>query len=224
MIFGSRCIFCEQIKKKQEFEFCYRFIGICRNCMSEIEKEKIMRIFDVRKPLSMVIPCTHYAGKVRHAMYQYKFENNRAYKKLLSYVSAKKLEKWTQLKDFDAIVTLPISKARMNERGYNQSVFMAQTVSEMFNIPQHDEYLKRIKNVQKQSSLKNVERIMNISGANEASPEVRGKNIILADDIYTTGATMTEAARALKNAGANVIAGVVFAAVKCKSYNENIFW
>lgn len=224
MIFGKRCIFCEETKKKADCVFYDRFIGICCDCMDEIDSEKVVRILDVRKPLSAVIPCTHYVSKVRHAIHQYKFENDRAYEKALSYLAARKLAKWTQLSGFDAVVTLPVSDSRMNERGYNQSLFMGKVVSDLFRVPQHNEYIKRIRDTKKQSTLKNVERVMNISGAYEASDEVKGKNIILIDDIYTTGATMAEAARMLRNAGAEVIVGVVFTAVVQKKRNENIIW
>ncbi len=224
MIFGKHCIFCDETKKKSDCVFDYRFIGICVDCMNRLEGEKVVRILNTRKPLAMLIPCTHYVTEVRHALHQYKFKNDRAYEKALSYLAVKKLEKWTQLKEFDAVVTLPVSKERMNERGYNQSHFMGNAVSELFAVPRHDEYIRKVKNSKKQSSLKSVERVINISGAYEVSPEAAGKNIILVDDIYTTGATMTEAARALKNAGAEVVVGVVFTAVAHKKHNENIFW
>lgn len=224
MIFGKRCIFCERTVKKADCEFHYRFVGVCRDCMNEIEREKIVRILDVRKPLAMLIPCTHYMPKVRHALHQYKFENDRAYAKVLAYIAKRKLAKWKELSRFDAVVTLPVSESRMRERGYNQSLFMGEAISEQFGVPEHNEYIKRIKNTKKQSELKSVDRVINISGAYEASPEVRDKNIIVVDDIYTTGATMTEAARAFKNAEADVIVGVAFTAVKLKKRNENIVW
>jgi len=224
MIFGKRCIFCNETKKKDDCEFNYRFIGICSSCMNKIESEKAVRIIDVRKPLSAVIPCTHYTEDVRYALHRYKFANDRAYEKAMEYMAKKILSKWSQLSRFDAVVTLPLSKQRMTQRGYNQASFMSDVVSDLFRVPKHDEYIKKIRDTKKQSNLRNVERVLNISGAYEASTEVEGKNIILVDDIYTTGATMTEVAKTLKAAGAKVIVGVVFASVKQKKRNENIVW
>lgn len=224
MIFGKYCILCEKFYKKEDCEYYYRTVCVCKGCTEEFMSNKVARILDVRKPLSMVIPCAYYNDKIRNALHQYKFENDRAYKNILAYLAERRLEKWQQLYDFDAVVVVPISKTRMRERGYNQSSFIADEISRIFNVPIHDEYLIKVKNVQKQSKLKNVERAINIRDAYESGADLNGKNIILVDDIYTTGATMSEAARTLKNAGAEVIVGVVFAAVLRKKHNENIFW
>ena len=142
MIFGKRCIFCERTVKKQDCIYYYRFVGVCCDCMKEIDNQHTVRILDTHKPLAMLIPCTHYVDKVRYALHQYKFENDRAYANVLKNVAKAKLTKWKELSGFDAVVVLPVSKSRMCERGYNQSLFMGDAVTELFGVEQHNEYIK----------------------------------------------------------------------------------
>lgn len=111
------------------------------------------------------------------------------------------------------IVPIPLHHCRERERGFNQAKLLAEIIARHFNLPLIDG-LKRIKNNEPQVKLKDFEkRIKNISDCFEIkNPEiVKGKNIILIDDVFTSGATMNEAARILKKNGSGKIIALVLA-------------
>lgn len=111
------------------------------------------------------------------------------------------------------IVPIPLHRCRERERGFNQAKLLAEITARHFNLPLIDG-LKRIKNNEPQAKMKNSEkRTKNISGCFEIkNPEaIRGKNIILIDDVFTSGATMNEAARILKKNGSGKIIALVLA-------------
>jgi predicted amidophosphoribosyltransferase len=96
-------------------------------------------------------------------------------------------------------------------RGYNQSEEIAKVIAEILKIPLDSETLKRVRNTTPQTELKSKEeRAKNVYGC-FAAKNISGKAVIIIDDVYTTGATMREAARALKAAGARQVIGVAVA-------------
>lgn len=111
------------------------------------------------------------------------------------------------------VVPIPLSKSRLKERGYNQAELIAKHLSFLQRLNLCADALIKIKDTPAQVSVKNrKERLKNLEGAFAIkNPElVEGKNIILIDDVSTTGATLKEAKKTLKSAGAKkVIAFVV---------------
>ncbi|MEK7555309.1 MAG: ComF family protein [Patescibacteria group bacterium] len=113
------------------------------------------------------------------------------------------------------IIPIPLHPQRKRERGFNQAELLAKFVSDNLNLEMIDG-LKRIKNTEPQSKSKNREsRLKNISGCFKINPlaeiNVKNKNIILVDDVFTSGATMNEAIKILKSNGAKKIIALVLA-------------
>jgi len=108
---------------------------------------------------------------------------------------------------FDFIMPIPLFSTRLRERGYNQSQLLAEPIAQKYSIPLSLRHLTRVRNTEHQTFLKEKERWTNIQGAFRISnpAEVSGKNILIIDDLLTTGATASEAARTLKAAGAAVV-------------------
>lgn len=111
------------------------------------------------------------------------------------------------LSDFgqvDIIVPVPLHQKRYKERGYNQAKLLCDSISEMTSLPTSDKLLERKIETETQTGKSKEERKANVVGAfvvtNKA--EVKGKNILVVDDVFTTGATTNECARVLKRAGA----------------------
>ena len=114
----------------------------------------------------------------------------------------------------DLIVPVPLSEARLKERGFNQAAELAKPAAAILKIPYAENVLLRTKNTNRQTELKgNLERIANVSGAFEASEEwdLKGLTVIVIDDVATTGFTLHEAAMALYDAGASKVLCVAFA-------------
>lgn len=114
------------------------------------------------------------------------------------------------------VVPMPLSRRRQNWRGFNQADAISRVVADTLDIaiaPTREAWLQRIKERKEQAKLNFEERLENINGAfvvPRAAP-VSGTRIILIDDVLTSGATMFEAARTLREAGVKEVLGAVVA-------------
>jgi competence protein ComFC len=118
------------------------------------------------------------------------------------------------IEQFDIIVPVPLFPSRLRERGYNQSRLLAEPIAQKYHIDLSLKNLVRVRNTRHQTLLSEKERWTNIHGAFRIkhSAEFSGKNILIVDDLLTTGATASEAARTLKGAGAETV-GVLTLAI-----------
>ncbi|MDD4731208.1 MAG: ComF family protein [Desulfovibrio sp.] len=110
-----------------------------------------------------------------------------------------------------AVVPVPLHKKRLRWRGYNQSLELAQPVARTAGLTLLPDGLRRLRHTPPQSTLKGRERRTNLRGAFAASPEVGGRRVLLVDDVCTTGATLHECARALRQGGAVAVDVLVLA-------------
>lgn len=111
------------------------------------------------------------------------------------------------------IMPVPLHPRRLRERGFNQAEIIAKIIAQKTNLSLSADALQRMKYTGQQAKLAADERSRNLEGAFIwALPYPPPDNVILADDVYTTGATMNECARILKRAGARRVWGVVLAA------------
>ncbi len=115
---------------------------------------------------------------------------------------------------YEGLLPVPLHTAKRRERGYNQSLLIAQGVSSVTGLPVLASILRRQKYTKSQTAMNAVERRHNVAGAFTIPPRfragVRGKSFLLVDDVITTGATVSACAEVLGNFGA---AGVVACAV-----------
>lgn len=103
---------------------------------------------------------------------------------------------------FDAVVPMPLHRARHSRRGYNQALLLARPVARRLGLPLHPTWLRRVRPTMAQATLGRKERLHNLAGA-FAAPRLSGHpRILLIDDVMTTGATLSAAARALHESGA----------------------
>ncbi len=110
------------------------------------------------------------------------------------------------------VIPVPLHWLRRLTRGYNQSEALAGSLARRLGLPCRPRWLRRIRHTPKQTSMTPAQRRENVRGAFSARsrPDLRGKTVILVDDVLTTGTTASEAARALKTAGAaSVIVAVL---------------
>ena len=123
-----------------------------------------------------------------------------------------KIKEEIDFKDY-VVVPTPLHKIKFNRRGYNQSELIAAEVAKHLNLETASDLILKTKPTKDQASLKEEIRNENVKGAFIClKPEsVSGKKILLVDDVYTTGATMNECARILKQAGAAEVWGLVIA-------------
>ena len=111
------------------------------------------------------------------------------------------------------LIPVPLRNSKKRERGFNQSEEIAKELSKFFKIPYQFNNLIKIKKTQPQIELKRKERAKNVKDSFKLkNPQmVQEKTIFLIDDVFTTGATMEECARVLKEAGAKKVWGIAVA-------------
>ncbi len=109
------------------------------------------------------------------------------------------------------IIPLPLHGSRLKWRGFNQAELIAQKISELSGIPMRTNLLARLKKTKVQAELKDDERIINVKSAFSALQDLRGRKIIIIDDVATTRSTLNQACIALKQSGATEVWGWVFA-------------
>ena len=111
------------------------------------------------------------------------------------------------------LVPVPMDMKKMKNRGYNQSQELAKELAKTLKIPVISNNLVKIKRTLPQVDLKAKEREANLKGAFlvKNTPEIKNKKIFLVDDVYTTGSTMEECARVLRDAGAKQVFGIAIA-------------
>ena len=121
-----------------------------------------------------------------------------------------------------ALVPIPLARKRLRERGYNQSDVLARALARQWRTPVLRELLVRTRETPTQTALTPGTRLANVAGAfetrnaelgtgNSSAFRLPSSTLILVDDVFTTGATLAEAARALEQAGANTVCGITFA-------------
>ena len=114
--------------------------------------------------------------------------------------------------EIESIVPVPLGKGRMAERGYNQVTFLALPLALSMGLPYRPGALHRVRETRSQVGLSAAERRENVRGVFQANPDqVRGRIVLVVDDVATTGATVNSAASALLAAGAARVYGLTLA-------------
>ena len=117
--------------------------------------------------------------------------------------------------DYSIIIPVPLHIERLRERGFNQALILAKAIGKKYSIPVNFSLLKRTKSTLTQTGLDKSQREKNIRGAFTVTDkaQAKGKNIILIDDVYTTGATLNQCAKTLIKAGAGKVAALTLSRV-----------
>lgn len=146
-----------------------------------------------------------YSTLLQNSLFQLKYgkrqEYGTFYGEFAAYYSREKIEKWK----IDIIMPIPLHPRRLEKRGYNQAGVLAEALGKKLGIPVDEKNLKRRKNTKPQKELNHRERQKNMKNAFIVRKKLKEENILLVDDIYTTGSTIEEAAKELKKAGAQNI-------------------
>ncbi|MCI9178023.1 MAG: ComF family protein [Clostridia bacterium] len=183
---------------------------LCKECKEELEKEKIIVSKIEKQPSEYIIEHCYlfcYEGDIRQKILQYKFQNKAYLSKMFSEFFVKNEKVCRFLKKYDIIISVPMSKKKKSQRGYNQSELIAKQISKYTKISFQNQVLIKYKENHTQSTLSKKQRFENVKNVYKIQNEqkIKEKNILLFDDIYTTGATVKECAKVLKQAGAKNI-------------------
>lgn len=135
-----------------------------------------------------------------------------SYYRVFARLLADKIKNTEELPNIDVILSVPLHKKKEQKRGYNQAYLITKELGRLLKTQEKSHVLKRIKNTESQSLLPKYKRQSNVKGAFLVvyPSQIEGKNVLLVDDIITTGSTLNECSRILKEAGAkNVFVAVL---------------
>lgn len=139
-----------------------------------------------------------YDDATSKAIQKFKYNMDTTYSKALGLI----ISSYSDLKSFDMVIPVPLHIKRLRERGFNQSLLLARAVGKRHRITVDPFALKRTRWTVPQVNLSGKERKLNVKGAFEVQKDVKGKRVLLVDDVYTTGATVRECSKVLKKSGA----------------------
>jgi len=206
---------------------------ICNKCIKDIEIVREPFCPECRTPTSLgefcdkcrsqfsldgVMVCAKFEeGVLREAIHEFKYNFIFDIGEFLGVIMAEKIESFfkdTQHSFGDVghliIVPVPLHKKRIQFRGFNQAEILAGKISSRLNVDLNKKNLKRVLYTSPQAELSREQRLVNVKKSFVwTGGSLSEKNILLVDDVTTTGSTLEECAKTLKDAGAEIVWGIV---------------
>ena len=189
---------------------------MCLDCLKEIGKSRTL--FNNQKDSKRDAISIHpiywnqftnlyeFTSKIQELIHSLKYESNHRIIKFLIQFGMN--NQWKMLlNNYTLILPIPLFHARRRERGFNQSSIIGKHIAKLFSKPFNNKLLKRIKFTPTQTQKNREERLKNITSAFICSQpqKIRGKNIVLIDDVLTTGSTANECCKQMKYKGTGKI-------------------
>lgn len=209
LVFPPVCPGCQSIGQRW-CEDCQKSIThlppeICQVCGEPSHQILCKRCTASRPELVHIRSWAVFKQPVRNALHTLKYRKNISLGQSLAESIAPDLNKFHW--PIQVVIPIPLSEKRQHERGYNQAALIARPLSQLIdNLEYQPRGLHRARHTRSQVGLSIEERKQNLKNAFVASPRlVADKNILLIDDVCTTGATLNEAANALLQVGAKSV-------------------
>lgn len=211
LLYPRTCPFCGKVNRSGICEECKEKLPYireprCKKCGKPVRGDTEEYCHDCRKR-----PHNYEQGRslwlhqtpVMESIYQFKYDHKKVYAEAYAKEMVRCFEALIREWNIDLIVPVPLHKKRRRKRGYNQAELIAGKLGEMLAIPVDSELLVRVKNTKPQKQLNDRERHRNLKHAFQVTKRsVCAENILLIDDIYTTGNTIDYAAEMLKQESA----------------------
>jgi len=214
----SRCAICRQWPAEPVCETCItRFahpVPRCSTCALPVP-EGVLRCgacIQSPPPLTRCLSAVDYAWPWRDLVARFKFRQQPGWDRQLAWLMRSATGAEDALHDADGVLPMPLSRERLAERGYNQSWLLARRLAPDKADPH---LLLRIRHTPAQRTLPRSGRLANLQGAFAVNPlragEVRGRRLLLVNDVMTSGASLHTAAQVLLQAGATQVIALVLA-------------
>lgn len=214
LLYPHVCPFCgnievEKICKKCQKKLIYIQEPRCKKCGKPIGNVQKEYCRDCEERIKNGI-CWFEEGRslwvhrppVSYSVYQFKFQNRRVYASFYAEEWQKYYGGIIRRWKIELLVPIPMTRKKERKRGYNQAYLLAKELSKDTGIPVAKNGLKRIRTTKAQKTLSKDQRKKNPAGSFRASEKMKWpESVLIVDDIYTTGNTVNEAAKTLKNAG-----------------------
>lgn len=181
------CLKCGKPLLMEESEYC----GDCRRKKHMFRQGRAPFVYD---------------RLMRESIARYKYSGRREYASFYAEEILRKCAREAVFWKGEVLVPIPLHPSRRRKRGYNQAALLARELSKRCGIPVDEKLLFRTRKTRAQKELNDQERLTNLKNAfSVREGNIPYKNIILIDDIYTTGSTIDEAARVLKENGVQTV-------------------
>lgn len=186
---------------------------ICAKCFYQLPltdfflhaDNPVEKTFWGRLPIKAAGSWVYFSKKspIQHMLHALKYKGNDLCGIHLGKSIGHALQESVRFANLDGIIPLPLYAAREKQRGYNQSMMIAQGIAEIIHLPIWDESVRRNRPTASQTKKTRAERWQNMFEGFEVikNPMIQDKNILLVDDVITTGASLEACGQCLVNAG-----------------------
>ena len=199
--------------------------GLCLRCLHELpltgfesqENNPVEKLFIGRLPIRSAMAIYYFSKHsiMQRVMHEIKYKGNQDLARQMGRLMGNVLNRPGSI-DPDAIIPLPLHTKKQKARGYNQAELIAEGIAEMLKVPLLNKAVIRTEHTETQTKKGRIERWQNMEGKFQlTAPElVRGKHILLVDDVITTGATLESCGEELLKGGAELTIACLGVAVK----------
>ncbi len=216
--FPPRCPFCGENRKEEDPS------GVCPACLAQIRRVSSPRCpccgigfvsdrgedhlcsdcLGETRHFAKARALAHYEGLLAETISRFKYRGDSRLGRPLGDLLAAYADPDFSFADYLLVIPVPLHSPRLRRRGFNQSLLLARRISRRHSLPLNFTALRRTRATAPQTELSAAERQKNIRGAFAVArqSDVAEKTILLVDDVFTTGATVTECAKVLLRAGA----------------------
>lgn len=202
LIFPKTCIGCNSRLKDNEHILCSEceqsldfLTGVCEICESNkffFDKARSIFFFD---------------NTIQNLIHNLKYNEMKGVSEYLGKYTKRYLSKFEPFDEIDFVVPIPLHRVKKRSRGFNQSEFLTKEIAEQMNLTHIPNLILRKKFTETQTKLSRTKRQENVSDAFKLNPKfnIENKDILIVDDVFTTGATINSACKLLRNHNANKI-------------------
>ncbi len=209
LLFPPKCMVCEELL------FEDTLLYVCPSCEKNLPRYG--RGFVKNKEVQYIdelFAGFYYKDGIETAMQSMKFKNHPRLTQTMSMLLWHELVKQEEIPYFDLIIPVPMFSKKKRQRGYNQTELLAKQLSLLSRVEMRSDLLIKNRHTKPQSRLKREERLENLKGAFSVGTDIeyiKEKNVLLVDDVVTTGTTLATCARILREHGIYSIYAIVIA-------------
>lgn len=204
-IFPRQCVMCG--KRLAGSERC-----ICAHCLMQlprtdyhlVEHSSLEKYFWQQFPIERAVAFFHHSERrARSILYEMKYKGHPQVGMEMARIYAEELKEVNFFEDIDCIVPVPLNWRRRLKRRYNQSDYLAEGLRRSTGVPIYNNVVVRVVNNPSQTTVDHTERKGNVDGIFRLkdAERIRGKHVLLVDDVTTTGSTIISCAKELAKAG-----------------------
>ena len=179
----------------------------CRQCARPLRGETVTRCGHCQRqppPFDQVTAVFHYQPPLDFLLKRLKFAHDHGVGPLLADLLADQLRRRTTALP-ELLLPMPLHASRLRERGYNQATEIARPLARSLDIPLEHDLCRRTRATEAQSLLGTTARRLNVRNAFDINGPVSARHVAIVDDVMTTGSSVTELARVIRQAGVDEI-------------------